>query len=347
VSTVTYVKSFLRHAAANRAETGRGPLDQLRDFVHIVRHSLYPFEYYHLSMYEGIPEGYVSTRQYRRLERTLNPRQTGVVNFDKWHQYCFFRANGLPAPEVLGFVSGRRGVLDGRPFFGDPAELLRVVDAASKPVVAKPFGGGHGHGFDLILDCSPEAGTLTLKKGGTVSAAAFLDRVADDPEGLLLQRYIAQHPEIARFAPSSVNTLRVLTVLTESGRVEFPAAIMKMSREGTLVDNVGAGGIAAHMDLDTGMLGRGFVWPGKDTYDHHPESGARITGFSVPFWQETLALAALAHQHLTSARSLGWDVAITADGPLLVEMNSYVSIPVYQRLGYSVRRGVLAKMLER
>ncbi|WP_269745295.1 sugar-transfer associated ATP-grasp domain-containing protein [Thauera sp. 63] len=270
----------------------------------------------------------------------LNPRQTGVVNFDKWHQYCFFKALDLATPAVFGFITGRRGMLGGQPYSGDPDELLTFLAALDKPIVTKPYGGGHGHGFDLIVASDPASRTLTLRRGGPVGVGDYLDRVAGDPEGLIFQQHVKQHQGLTAFSATAVNTLRILTTLKDSGDVEFPAVILKMGRGSSLIDNVGAGGLAAHLDLETGALSSGFVWPGKETYETHPDSGARIDGFVVPFWREALALAARAHQNLTSARSLGWDVAITERGPLLIEMNSYVSIPVYQRLGHSVRHGV-------
>lgn len=339
------LKSFLRLSAQNRAESGRNFLDSARDLLIILRRGLYPSEYYRLSMYDGMPVDYLSVREYNRIEKHLNPRQTGVVNFDKWHQYCFFKGLGLPTPQVFGFISGRRGMLGGQLYSGDPDALLAMLDSLEKPVVTKPFGGGHGHGFDLILDCSRTNRTISLKRGGTIGVEAYLHKVAIDPEGLIFQQYVEQHPDLAAFSPTAVNTLRILTTLRDDGTVEYPAVILKMARGASLVDNVGAGGIAAHVDMGTGKLGLGFVWPGKETYSNHPETSAPIDGFKVPFWHESLSIAALAHQNLTNARTLGWDVAVTATGPLLIEMNSYVAIPVFQRLGHSVSKGLFGQLL--
>ncbi|MCK0510750.1 hypothetical protein GO608_006510 [Aromatoleum buckelii] len=346
MSAVSQLSNYLRFARANKLETGRSFVQLLRDLSVIVSRGITPSEYYRLSMYEGVPPDYVSVKEYVRIERILNPRQTGVVNFDKWHQYCFFKGLGLPTPEVFGFVSGKRGMLEGRPFSGEAAALFAMLDRHEKPVVIKPFGGGHGHGFDLLIDWSALRETLTLKNKGEVHVSDFLAEVASDPEGLIFQEHIKQHPQLGRFSASAVNTLRVLTVLTKTGDVEFPAVILKMAQGTALVDNVGAGGIASHMDVQNGRLGPGFVWPGKESYERHPESGAPIRGFAVPFWREGLDLAARAHLNLTNARSLGWDVAITEQGPLLLEMNSYVAIPVFQRMGHSVRHGVFKAMLD-
>lgn len=346
MSAISQLTSYVRFATENRRETGRGIGELLGDLSVIVKRGITPSEYYRLSMYEGVPRDYVSVREYVSLERRLNPRQTGVVNFDKWHQYCFFKGLGLPTPEVYGFLSGQRGMLEGQPFAGDIAALLAMLERHEKPMVIKPFGGGHGHGFDLVVDCSTSGETLTLKTKGEVRARDLLANVAADPEGLIFQQHIEQHSSLAAFSGSAVNTLRVLTTLTEAGEVEFPAVILKMAQGSALVDNVGAGGIAAHMHLDTGRLGTGFVWPGKELYDRHPESGEPIRGFEVPFWRDAIELAASAHRNLTSARSLGWDVAITEQGPLLLEMNSYVAIPVFQRMGHSVRHGVYKAMLD-
>lgn len=197
----------------------------------------------------------------------------------------------------------------------------------------------------MLTDCCTKTGALSFRQAGQINVVDYLERIAAQKDGLIFQEHIKQHESLSALSRASVNTLRVLTTLTESGDVEFPAVILKMGRNSSLVDNVGSGGIAAHLNLESGMLGQGFVWPGIQEYDTHPDTGVPIRGFIVPFWREALALAALAHRNLTSARSLGWDLAITEAGPVLVEMNSFVAIPVYQRQGRSVRKGLFGELL--
>ncbi|HET6556569.1 MAG TPA: sugar-transfer associated ATP-grasp domain-containing protein, partial [Prolixibacteraceae bacterium] len=53
----------------------------------------------------------------------------------------------------------------------------------------------------------------------------------------------------------------------------------------------------------------------------HPITKQQIIGFHVPFWNETLQMikkAALLHPE---NKSIGWDIAITANGPELIEGN--------------------------
>jgi hypothetical protein len=53
----------------------------------------------------------------------------------------------------------------------------------------------------------------------------------------------------------------------------------------------------------------------------HPDTGARIEGTLLPWWEESLTLALRAHRGMRSIACVGWDVALTAGGPVLVEAN--------------------------
>ena len=90
------------------------------------------------------------------------------------------------------------------------------------------------------------------------------------------------------------------------------------------VDNFHAGGIAANIDLVTGTLGRATdigLTPDIGWLDRHPDDGGVITGRVLPFWSEVLALARRAHLVFNQRLVAGWDIAILADGPVLVEGN--------------------------
>jgi glutathione synthase/RimK-type ligase-like ATP-grasp enzyme len=54
----------------------------------------------------------------------------------------------------------------------------------------------------------------------------------------------------------------------------------------------------------------------------HPMTGERIEGFQLPFWKESVELALRAHETLPTIALVGWDIALTAEGPVIIEGNS-------------------------
>jgi hypothetical protein len=101
------------------------------------------------------------------------------------------------------------------------------------------------------------------------------------------------------------------------------------------VDNFHAGGIAANVDLATGMLGRATdigLTPDIGWLDRHPDAGGVITGRVLPFWSEVLALARRAHSVFNQRLVAGWDIAILSEGPVLVEGNVAPDTDMHQRV---------------
>ena len=62
----------------------------------------------------------------------------------------------------------------------------------------------------------------------------------------------------------------------------------------------------------------------------HPVTSVQISGFQLPFWKESLDLALRAHQAFSPLHTLGWDVGITEQGPILIEANSMYDIDLLQ-----------------
>jgi hypothetical protein len=53
----------------------------------------------------------------------------------------------------------------------------------------------------------------------------------------------------------------------------------------------------------------------------HPDTGVCIEGTSLPWWSDAKALVLRAHAQLRAMACVGWDVGLTAGGPVLVEAN--------------------------
>lgn len=56
-------------------------------------------------------------------------------------------------------------------------------------------------------------------------------------------------------------------------------------------------------------------------YTHHPDTGVKLQGFRLPMWDKVKQLAMDAHAVLSDIDSIGWDIAITPTGPIIVEAN--------------------------
>ena len=138
----------------------------------------------------------------------------------------------------------------------------------------------------------------------------------------MFEEIIEQDPLMASWHPSSVNTIRIPSIMTKTG----PVVILPLFRtgiNGNLVDNChNNGGLMSVPDEKTGII----VSDGYDIFTNaikaHPNSGIIFKGYQIPKWQELLDTAAEVHRSLPSKHKyVGFDFALTADGWVLVEGN--------------------------
>jgi Sugar-transfer associated ATP-grasp len=140
-------------------------------------------------------------------------------------------------------------------------------------------------------------------------------------QDFVIQEEVLQHASLALFHPSSLNTLRVITLrLNDTLRVI--AATLRMGN-GSHLDNGHAGGLLCGVNIDTGAL-TGFACDVLfRKYDRHPLTGAAFAGGFVSF-AETKALALAVHARLPYFDVLSCDIAVLDNGaPCLVEVNTF------------------------
>ena len=137
----------------------------------------------------------------------------------------------------------------------------------------------------------------------------------------VLEQVLAQHPQIAALHPSSVNTLRILTdVVGEDVLIAY--ITLKIGTGGGCCDNAGRGGIMCRVDPD-GRIVSVATDDYFNVYDEHPDTHIRFVGYQLPMIPEAIALAKRAAREIPQMRHVGWDVAITPDGPAIIEGNEY------------------------
>lgn len=136
----------------------------------------------------------------------------------------------------------------------------------------------------------------------------------------ILEEKIVQSPMLAAFNESSVNTVRVITFVTKNGTV-VPYCTLRTGRPGSFVDNGGAGGVQACIDFETGVIATdGFDEIGG-VFADHPASGTTFKGYQLPDWEQLRSLVFEAAEVVPEIHFIGWDLAHTKDGWVMVEGN--------------------------
>lgn len=144
----------------------------------------------------------------------------------------------------------------------------------------------------------------------------------------LIEEAIVQHKDMNVLYPDAINTIRFIT-LVEDNDVKLLGASLRMGNGGH-VDNAAAGGVYASVDISTGKLdGVAFNKSGKK-YANHPITNQPIKGFQIPFWEDVVELCKKAALEIPDVRCVGWDVAVSEKGPLLIEGNDRWSRFVWQ-----------------
>jgi hypothetical protein len=159
-------------------------------------------------------------------------------------------------------------------------------------------------------------------------------RCESSKRDLLLQPMLVNHPAIADLAEESLIALRAITCMDPSGTPIITHAMLRVISK--LEPNWHSKREhAARIDLHSGRLGQMCndkdLWPGRWS-DDHPVTGARVAGRLLPGWPDVRVLAVGAHQVFADRMLVGWDIALTPSGPVILEGNSYPDVHFLQRV---------------
>ena len=88
----------------------------------------------------------------------------------------------------------------------------------------------------------------------------------------------------------------------------------------SIVDNAGHGGIFAAVDEETGVIKTEGIDEKGNVYLKHPDSGTLFPGYQLPEWKSAISLVQEC-MHITRMKYVGWDLAHTKNGWVVVEGN--------------------------
>ena len=180
----------------------------------------------------------------------------------------------------------------------------------NKVIIVKPIDGEGGKGIEKYEYINDEESKIVY------SSLLFKKQ-------LLVEQCIKQHPDMNKLYNKSVNTLRMFTFYKD-GQAYFLQAILKVGNGG-VVDNFSSGGMYTYVD-DEGTVYAEAIDQMDNKYYKHPISNETIVGFKVPMFKEAVSMVKEAAKVVPEMGYIGWDVAISEDGPVLVEGNCYPGV---------------------
>jgi len=319
----------LRRAIRGIADYGRlaeelwgvSPLRQLLVYLPLFKrfgHTIDEFYFYRLCTPEWRPhaEAFLPSRRMTALVRLYD--KIGIDDelvHDKARFARHCAAEGLPViPTILELDRGEKRWCDSRG---------RSLPAAD--IIVKPSLGLQGQG---VRGFEKVPGGYRDENGNVLGAQALIELWSEESEGipLIVQPRVRNAREVSAWSTGALCSVRLVTTRRPDEPPVPLLALFRMPNGDAVADNVKRGGIAATVDLASGELGPALAFKVLDVmrrsvHERHPRTGEQIIGRPLPCWDETIKLGLRAHECVGAFHSIGWDIAITDDGPILIEGN--------------------------
>lgn len=271
----------------------------------------------------------------RRLKKNVGAIHLNydVITKDKFYSTSFFEANNISCIKNLALLdnqfvihrNGKCGTLEEIFGFHSPFILKNTILESQKGVFV----------------CTIENNNIVImnKRFSIAEFGRFLGRGK-----WVVQDFICPNKEIRRFNNSALNIARIVTI-RRGETIEYLSGFQSFATGSKSIDNWGDDAIFVGIDISASCLKKyGFYHPcsSKGTItDSHPDSRIRFEGYRMPELNEAVELCKRAHRLLFFAFIIGWDVAMTDSGPMILEANETPGINAVQCLDGGLREKII------
>jgi len=273
---------------------------------------------------------YVSRKKLTKLQRALNPvswepllKNKGIFN-----RYCVAHGIAVPKLFALFFRATPGWICNGF----SPATRREWIDVLQTELpnkfIIKPAQGSLGCGVRAF---NRQGAAFADSAGSIYSASDLYDIMRADArfDSFVIEKTLANHPDIDNLTSNTrLQTLRMVTICDADNRCRVIAAHLKIIAGFGVTDNF-ANGLSGNMSSSVDLV-RGVLKPAKGArpdgsgmhcFNEHPHTGRVFSDFTLPYWDEACTLAETAARHFVPIRTVGWDVALTPEGPVILEGN--------------------------
>ena len=285
---------------------------------------------------------FVGNRGMEKIWRTANfIPGAHALSSNKIAAAAILGAYGLSMPALSGLHAA--GVIPGSGRTSTPEALEQfLLRELSYPAFGKPLAGFQSLGSVSLDSCDASSGMLTRQDGKQIGAGYLAREIHARYArgGYIFQPRLTPREEVRALCGERAATLRILTTFGPEGPRIFRVC-WKIPAGPNWADNFWRpGNLLASVDMETGTVQRVVTGTGfaMTEVERHPDTNTRILGMKVPLWEERCAAALVGAAAMPDFGLLGWDIAATATGPVIVEANDTPDAIMMQ---IADRRGLL------
>lgn len=266
-------------------------------------------------------ENIYSNEEYLTLQKQLNPASFVQMTESKKYFYDLCEDKGIPTPKTLFHIK--------KVSLSNPKEQIEssiknyLNSSPDGEFIVKPSSGTQGNG---IFFYSKRANEFKITSGPALDLRNFTNHLSSlcSADDYLIQERVVNHVDIDSFAPSdALQTLRIYSlIIDEDCFILF--CLFKQAGHGQLVDNFNKGQNKSTLwvvDSRTGQLVQGYQI-NENGYGYKGALSFK-ENICLPFWPESIELVKSASKKFLPLRTVGWDVAITDKGPIIIEGNCF------------------------
>jgi len=213
--------------------------------------------------------------------------------------------------------------------YGNTYEDIRRLIEEKGVLALKPDEGSHGDGFYKL---SYEQGRYYLNHQES-RWQDVLHILQDVKNQYLITEYIDMHKDIKAIYDGAVNTIRMIVFKKDGKTPRIGNAYMRFGSKRTgAVDNMGAGGMFAKVDIDTGRFYDAKIIEDNQIRPclYHPDTGVKIEGY-LPHWEQTKQEVLAVAGSIPQLEFFGFDLALTEEGLKFPEINRFPDYPAIEK----------------
>ncbi len=239
---------------------------------------------------------------FARIERILNDCDQNGKGLDEKNNLLYYLPPGYEPDTLVRFVRGN--------FFNSRGEwiskeMAQDLISSENRVVGKPCRSSGGRGVDVykVMNISD------IEKFGT--------------DSYVVQKLITQDEFSASFNPSSINTVRMMTLRRPwDGEIVVCRSMMRMGVSDAVVDNMMKGGLCVCIDHDGSFSRYAYDYNGK-RYEEHPVTKRTFFGLKHPYYEKMVIATKEIHSRIMDCNLLSFDLVPRLDGTICcIEINA-------------------------